>query len=122
MRTYWAIKIINGCRTWARVTTDYAIWASLPHVAAAIVGGCVVAAIIPPAYHHPPMQPMPEGADMPTPSPDLIYYPPGSPSNGPDIPRPVVYVPPAVPAPEPAGLLMLVVGIAGIVMARRIRT
>lgn len=123
MKTFWMLKIIHGCQTWVRVTTDYATWASLRHVAGPLVGCGVAIAVIPPAYERTPLAPFPERLREATPVPaPAFYYPPGSLDNGPEVVprRPLVYVPP-VPVPEPSALAVLAVGLGAVWWKRRKR-
>lgn len=123
MKTYWTLKWIAGCQTWVRVTTDWATWASLRHVAGPMVA-CGVLAAIPPAHERMPLPPFPERAREATPMPpSSVYYPPGSLDNRPEIVsrRPLVYVPP-VPVPEPHALAIFALGVGLIFWKRRKHT
>ena len=134
MITYFRLKMIAGCLRWVRVTTDYATWASLRHVAVPVVGACVAIAVIPPAYHPTPMPPAPPPIErVYAPPGSTIYYPPGHPDNGPDVPRqvdyqphheePPVWCPPdqPTPVPEPATLAIFGAGIVALGIVRRRR-
>ncbi len=123
MKTYWMLKIIHGCQTWVRVTSDLATWAALRHVAGPLVGCGVAIAVIPPAYERTPLPPFPERVREASPVPAPVYYPPGSLDNG---PAPTVdyrrYDAPPVPVPEPPTLAMFAMGVGLIVWKRRRRT
>ena len=122
MKTYFVLKLIHGCKVWVKVTSDYATWASLRHIAGPLVGCGVASAVIPPAYHRTPLPPFPERVREAVPVPAPVYYPPGALDNG---PAPTIdyrrYDVPPVPVPEPNGLAVLAVGLGAVWWTRRKR-
>ena len=114
---------------WHWVTTDWATWARLPHVAGAIVAaGIACGPTTMPPIPTPAPQPLPAVAHPPK-EPQRVpgsafYYPPGALDNGPG--RTIDYrrydVPPPVPVPEPSALAVLALGVGLIFWNRRKRT
>ena len=101
----WFYERINGC--WYLVHKSVATWASLRHIAGPILAGCIGVAVLPPITPlEPPQRPVREEAPMPALDPGLSAK---------------AYLrPDARPVPEPGAVWALAVGVAGLVLVRRV--